>query len=219
MPLPIGVRFCENLPLFNRTPSPAVSPPSGGPDDTPRRRGARNSEARSMSTKALKPILQNPLDPPEKVEFTIPGEIAREAGGYEEAMKEGYDLLQRPIKSVSIEQIEKQHAKKRMTVWERIRVLSPKEPNVLFQNWGKNLDGASLVTAILDINGRDVACYGHDFTVRAGSMDATNGSKLARLFRLAGERGIPLIGMNDSAGAFVPAGVGGLDGYAEAFTA
>ncbi|HET7825235.1 MAG TPA: carboxyl transferase domain-containing protein [Anaeromyxobacter sp.] len=172
-----------------------------------------------MSTKALKPILTNPLDAPEKVEFTIPGEIARATGGYEEAMKEGYDLIQRPIRSVPIEQIEKQHAKKRMTVWERIRVLTDKEPIVLFQNWGKNLDGASLVTAVLDIGGRDVACYGHDFTVRAGSMDATNGSKLARLFRLAGERGIPLIGMNDSAGAYVPAGVGGLDGYAEAFTA
>jgi acetyl-CoA carboxylase carboxyltransferase component len=50
-------------------------------------------------------------------------------------------------------------------------------------------------------------------------MDATNGAKLARLIYLAAERGIPLIGMNDSAGAFVPAGVGGLDGYAEAFTA
>ncbi|HEY6005045.1 MAG TPA: carboxyl transferase domain-containing protein [Anaeromyxobacter sp.] len=172
-----------------------------------------------MSTKALKPILTNPLDPPEKVEFTIPGEIARATGGYEEAMKEGYDLIQRPIRSVPIEQIEKQHAKKRMTVWERIRVLTDKDPIVLFQNWGKNLDGASLVTAVLNIDGRDVACYGHDFTVRAGSMDATNGSKLARLFRLAGERGIPLIGMNDSAGAYVPAGVGGLDGYAEAFTA
>jgi acetyl-CoA carboxylase carboxyltransferase component len=98
-------------------------------------------------------------------------------------------------------------------------VLSDKEPIVLFQNWGKNLDGASLVTAVLNIDGRDVAVYGHDFTVRAGSMDATNGTKLAKLFRLAGERGIPLIGMNDSAGAFVPAGVGGLDGYAEAFTA
>jgi len=172
-----------------------------------------------MSTKALKPILTNPLDPPEKVEFTIPGEIARATGGYEEAMKEGYDLVQRPIRSVPIEQIEKQHAKKRMTVWERIGVLTDKDPIVLFQNWGKNLDGASLVTAIIKIGGRDVACYGHDFTVRAGSMDATNGSKLARLFRLAGEKGIPLIGMNDSAGAFVPAGVGGLDGYAEAFTA
>ena len=140
-----------------------------------------------MSTKVLKPILQNPLDAPEKVEFNIPGEIVRATGGYEEAMKEGYDLAQRPIRSVPIEQIEKQHAKHRMTVWERIRVLTDKEPTVLFSNWGKNLDGASIVTAVLNINGRDVACYGHDFTVRAGSMDATNGSKLARLFRLAGE--------------------------------
>ncbi len=172
-----------------------------------------------MPTRAIKPILTNPLDPPEKVEFTIPGEISRATGAYEEAMKEGYDLVQRPIRSVSIDQIEKQHFKQRMTVWERISVLTDKRPNVLFQNWGKNLDGASLVTAVIDVDGRDVACYGHDFTVRAGSIDATNGSKLARLFRLAGEKGIPLIGMNDSAGAFVPAGVGGLDGYAEAFTA
>jgi acetyl-CoA carboxylase carboxyltransferase component len=55
--------------------------------------------------------------------------------------------------------------------------------------------------------------------VRAGSMDATNGRKLANLFRFAGDKGIPVIGMNDSAGAYVPAGVGGLDGYSEAFTA
>jgi acetyl-CoA carboxylase carboxyltransferase component len=169
--------------------------------------------------KTHKPLLKNPFDPPEKVEFTIPGEISRTTGGYEEAMKEGYDLIQRPVRSVSIDQIEKQHFKKRMTVWERIRVLTTKEPNVLYQNWGKNLDGASLVTAIVDIGGRDVAVYGHDFTVRAGSIDATNGTKLANIFKLAGEKGIPLIGMNDSAGAFVPAGVGGLDGYAEAFTA
>ncbi|HSM92702.1 MAG TPA: carboxyl transferase domain-containing protein [Anaeromyxobacteraceae bacterium] len=172
-----------------------------------------------MSTKPMKPTLTNPLDPPEKVEFTIPGEIARTTGRYEEVMKEGHDLIQRPVRSVAIDQIEKQHFKKRMTVWERIKVLSDKEPNVLYQNWGKNLDGASLVTAILNIGGRDVAVYGHDFTVRAGSIDATNGTKLANIFKLAGEKGIPLIGMNDSAGAFVPAGVGGLDGYAEAFTA
>ena len=172
-----------------------------------------------MSKKIIKPSLKNPFAPNESVEFTIPGEIPGKKGGYEEAMKEGYDLIQRPIKSISIAQIEKQHFKKRMTVWERIRVLTEKDPNILFQNWGKNLDGASLVTGILNINGRDVALYGHDFTVRAGSIDATNGRKLARLFQTAGEKGIPLIGMNDSAGAFVPAGVGGLDGYAEAFTA
>lgn len=172
-----------------------------------------------MSKKSIKPSLKNPFAPPETVEFTIPGEIPGKKGGYEEAMKEGHDLIQRPVKSVSIAQIEKQHFKKRMTVWERIKVLTEHEPNVLFQNWGKNLDGASLVTGILNIGGRDVALYGHDFTVRAGSIDATNGRKLALLFQMAGEKGIPVVGMNDSAGAFVPAGVGGLDGYAEAFTA
>jgi acetyl-CoA carboxylase carboxyltransferase component len=172
-----------------------------------------------MSNKVCKPTLKNPLAPQENVEFTIPGEIAGTKGGYEEVMKEGHDLIQRPVKSVAVSQIEKQHFKKRMTVWERIKVLSEDEPNILFQNWGKNLDGASLVTGILNIGGRDVAVYGHDFTVRAGSIDATNGTKLAKLFNMAGEQGIPVIGMNDSAGAFVPAGVGGLDGYAEAFTA
>src|SRR6056297_2808655 len=172
-----------------------------------------------MPKKAITPSLKNPLALHEKIEFTIPGEVAGVAGAYEEVMQEGHDLIQRPIKSVQIGQIEKQHFKKRMTVWERINVLTQAAPNILFQNWGKNLDGASLVTGILNIDGRDVALYGHDFTVRAGSIDATNGNKLARLFRMAGEKGIPVIGMNDSAGAFVPAGVGGLDGYAEAFTA
>ena len=172
-----------------------------------------------MSKKMIKPSLQNPLEPPEEVDFTNPGEVATASGGYEEVMKEGHDLIQRPVKSVAVGQIEKQHFKKRMTVWERIKVLTDSDPNILFQNWGKNLDGASLVTGILNIGGRDVALYGHDFTVRAGSIDATNGQKLARLMQMAGEKGIPLIGMNDSAGAFVPAGVGGLDGYAEAFTA
>jgi acetyl-CoA carboxylase carboxyltransferase component len=172
-----------------------------------------------MAKKEITPSLKNPFDPPEKVEFTIPGEVAGERGGYEEVMQEGHDLIQRPIKSVAVGQIEKQHFKKRMTVWERINVLTQAKPNILFQNWGKNLDGASLVTGILNINGRDVGVYGHDFTVRAGSIDATNGNKLARLFKMCGEKGLPVIGMNDSAGAFVPAGVGGLDGYAEAFTA
>jgi len=172
-----------------------------------------------MAKKTIKPALKNPLVATEEVEFTIPGEIAGQSGGYEEVMKEGHELIERPINSVSVAQIEKQHFKKRMTVWERIKVLTAAEPNILFQNWGKNLDGASLVTGILNIGGRDVALYGHDFTVRAGSIDATNGSKLAKLFNMAGEKGLPVIGMNDSAGAFVPAGVGGLDGYAEAFTA
>jgi len=131
----------------------------------------------------------------------------------------GAELLERSKRGGGLQRVMVQHEKKRMTVWERIKVLTEHEPNILWQNWGKNLDGASIVTGILNIRGRDVAVYGHDFTLRAGSMDATNGAKLARLIYMAAEHGIPLIGMNDSAGAYVPAGVGGLDGYSEAFTA
>lgn len=167
------------------------------------------------------PTLANPFAEEKEIEFTIPNQITYAPGLYESTLRSGHDLLDRPKTAAGVVNIEKQHLKKRMTIWERIEVLADRgtEPTILFQNWGPNLDGASLVTGIIRINGRDVAFYGHDFTVRAGSIDATNGKKLARLFELAAKRKIPLVGMNDSAGAYVPAGVGGLDGYAEAFTA
>ncbi len=161
--------------------------------------------------------------PPEPAS-TLPlhGSSPTETAGalaYSRAIELGRELIERPQKGGGQDRVRVQHAKGRMTVWERIRVLTQQEPNILWQNWGPGLDGASIVTGILNIRGRDVAVYGHDFTLRAGSMDATNGDKLARLIYMAGEKGMPLIGMNDSAGAFVPAGVGGLDGYSEAFTA
>lgn len=166
----------------------------------------------AVKPSALVPSLDDPLD-------EGAGAPAAPASAYDAALREAEELRRRPYVSAGPENIIRQHSKGRMTIWERIRVLTPEPPRVVFENWGPNLDGASLVTAILRIGSRDVALYGHDFTVRAGSMDATNGRKLARLFQLAGERGIPLIGLNDSAGAYVPAGVGGLDGYAEAFAA
>ncbi len=165
------------------------------------------------------PSLRNPFEL--DGEAGSPSQGARDEGPYDTALREGEQLRARPRTAAGPVQTGRQHAKRRMTVWERMDVVrdSGTEPTILYQNWGPNLDGASLVTAVVQIEGREVALYGHDFTLRAGSMDATNGTKLANLIRLAGRQGMPLIGMNDSAGAFVPAGIGGLDGYAEAFTA
>lgn len=163
---------------------------------------------------SITPSLQNP--------FASSSENAEQQTSpslYEQALEHGKELRKKPLVAGGERGARRQHSKGRMTVWERIQLLADEAPMVLFQNWGPNLDGASLVTAIIKVEGRDVAVYGHDFTVRAGSMDATNGKKLARLIELAGHRRIPLVGLNDSAGAFVPAGVGGLEGYAEAFTA
>ena len=160
--------------------------------------------------------LDNPLDPKasekksaEKTKDTL----------YEQMLQRGEELLKKPLKGGGEEKVRVQHNKGRMTVWERIKVLTSEEPHITFQNWGSELDGAGIVTGILDIDGRDIAVYGHDFTVRAGSIDSTNGAKLARQILMAGEHGIPFIGMNDSAGAYVPDGGGGLDGYSEAFAA
>ena len=166
------------------------------------------------------PPSQYALDNPFATDPTsATGSNSSAPSAYEEDLQMGAELLERSKRGGGLSRVMVQHEKKRMTVWERIKVLTDHEPNILWQNWGKNLDGASIVTGILNIRGRDVAVYGHDFTLRAGSMDATNGAKLARLIYMAAEHGIPLIGMNDSAGAYVPAGVGGLDGYSEAFTA
>ena len=172
-----------------------------------------------MPKKQLVPATRNPFAEAKTIEFAVPDQINYQPGPYEDTLHDAHEIVRRPFESAGLRNIQRQHLKNRMTVWERIKVLTSKAPKVLFQNWGPNLDGASLVTAVLEIEGRDVALYGHDFTIRAGSMDATNGKKLARLYELAGKNKIPLIGMNDSSGAFVPAGVGGLDGYAEAFTA
>ena len=169
--------------------------------------------------KPIIPSLNNPFAELKNLQFAVPGQIATDPGIYEEALEAGHNLQLRPRQAAEVKNIERQHQKQRMTIWERINVLTDTPPTILYQNWGPNLDGASLVTAIIRVNGRDVALYGHDFTVRAGSMDATNGRKLARLFQLAAKRRIPLVGLNDSAGAYIPAGVGGLDGYADAFTA
>jgi len=168
---------------------------------------------------AILPTLDNPLD--DTHALVEPAGTDAPHGAYEAALADGLRLRQRPFDAAGTLATLRQHAKGRMTVWERIDVLKDKStmPTVLYQNWGRNLDGASIITAVVTIRGRDVALYGHDFTVRAGSMDATNGRKLANLIYLAADHKIPLIGMNDSAGAFIPAGVGGLDGYAEAFTA
>ena len=90
-------------------------------------------------------------------------------------LERGAALRALPFHAAGEANRQRQHLKDRMTVWERIRFFMDEDPHVLYQNWGPNLDGASLVTAIISIDGRDVVVYGHDFTVRAGSMDATNG--------------------------------------------
>lgn len=140
-------------------------------------------------------------------------------GLYSSLLGRARELNTRDHSSAPVTAVVRQHDKNRLTVWERMDALFDDQPQVLHKNWGSKLDGSSLVSAIGTVEGRKIAFYGHDFTVRAGSISAENGAKLAHLLAQAAKLRIPLVGMNDSAGAYVPAGVGGLDGYAQAFCA
>ena len=56
--------------------------------------------------------LTNPFQTPEEKRFEIPGELAREPGIYEDALKAGWKLHQRP-KGAPVAAIERQHQKNR----------------------------------------------------------------------------------------------------------
>lgn len=77
--------------------------------------------------------------------------------------------------------------------------------------------GDGVVTGFGTIDGRKVAIFSQDFTVYGGSLGEAFAEKLVKLMDLAARYGVPVIGINDSAGARIQEGVEGLAGYGEVF--
>ncbi|HAN27091.1 MAG TPA: acetyl-CoA carboxylase carboxyltransferase subunit, partial [Haliea salexigens] len=64
--------------------------------------------------------LQNPFASAPEREFGVPGQVASQPGLYEKALKAGWELQQRPLRASGVRNTQRQHQKKRMTIWERI---------------------------------------------------------------------------------------------------
>jgi acetyl-CoA carboxylase carboxyltransferase component len=77
--------------------------------------------------------------------------------------------------------------------------------------------GDGVVTGFGTIDGRRVAVFSQDFTVYGGSLGEAFAEKMVKLMDLAARYGVPVIGINDSAGARIQEGVEGLAGYGEVF--
>ena len=77
--------------------------------------------------------------------------------------------------------------------------------------------GDGVVTGFGTIDGRQVAVFSQDFTVYGGSLGEAFAEKMVKLMDLAARYGVPVIGINDSAGARIQEGVEGLAGYGEVF--
>ena len=76
-------------------------------------------------------------------------------------------------------------------------------------------DGVVCATGLVD--GRPVAAYAQDFTVSGGSLGRIH-AKNCDLMDFAHEAGMPLVGVNDSGGAWIQEGVDSLSGYGQFFS-
>ncbi|MES3517991.1 MAG: acyl-CoA carboxylase subunit beta [Natronomonas sp.] len=126
------------------------------------------------------------------------------------------------------DRIEKQHEKGKMTARERIeyfldddtfRELDPfvEHRSDNFDMAEKRFAGDAVVTGYGEIDGRKVFVFAHDFTVLGGSVGEVVADKITKAMDHAVEAGVPIVGLNDSAGARIQEGVDSLVGFARIF--
>ena len=128
------------------------------------------------------------------------------------------------------DRIEKQHASGKLTAAERIDLLldpgsfvetaplMSTDPGACGIGTPRLFPGDGVLTGWGTIDGRTVCVAAEDFTVVGGTLGKTHAEKIVRLQRLAREKRVPLILLNDSGGARIEEGINALNGYGEIFS-
>ncbi|MBS0011926.1 MAG: methylmalonyl-CoA carboxyltransferase, partial [Bacteroidales bacterium] len=129
----------------------------------------------------------------------------------------------------SRDRAEKQHAKGKMTAWERLDILLDEgsfeeidafvTAETLGIEFGKveKHYGDGVIAGYGKINGRLVFTYAQDFTVMGGSLGIVHANKIAKIQEMALKMGAPVIALIDSGGARIQEGIASLSGYASIF--
>ncbi len=126
------------------------------------------------------------------------------------------------------ERISRQHAKGKLTPYERLALLldsgtfNELEPFITSQvdEMGLSTEkfyGDGVVTGYGQVDGRTVYVYAQDFTVHGGTLSEMQSHKICRVMDLALRNGVPCLGLIDSGGARIQEGVRSMGGYAEIF--
>jgi acetyl-CoA/propionyl-CoA carboxylase carboxyl transferase subunit len=146
----------------------------------------------------------------------------------EDAVTDLQRLKERARKGGGEDRIERQHEKGKLTARERIdyfldndtfRELDPfvEHRSTNFDMAEKRYAGDAVVTGYGEVDGRTVFVFAHDFTVLGGSVSEVVADKVTKAMDHAIEKGVPVIGLNDSAGARIQEGVDALVGFARIF--
>src|SRR4051812_39371946 len=124
--------------------------------------------------------------------------------------------------------VERQHAKGKLLARERIEYLldpgSFHELDMLARHraHGMGLEDErpftdGVVTGFGTIDGRKVCVFSQDFTVFGGALGEVFAEKIHKVMDLAASVGVPMIGLNDGAGARIQEGVVSLASYGGIF--
>lgn len=136
--------------------------------------------------------------------------------------------LRRRIRAGDDSASERQRAKQKLTVRERLELLLDEGSFVEFDLYRRRQpDGSQgadgpytdgVVTGTGTVYGRTVFCYAQDFRVFGGSLGSVHAEKIHKVMDLAMSTGAPLISLNDGGGARIQEGVSALAGYGGIFS-
>ncbi|HLY81392.1 MAG TPA: acyl-CoA carboxylase subunit beta [Acidimicrobiales bacterium] len=124
--------------------------------------------------------------------------------------------------------VERQHAKGKMTARERLDYFldegSFQELDMLARHraHGMGMDDNrpytdGVVTGFGTVDGRKVCVFSQDFTVFGGALGEVFAEKIHKIMDLATSIGVPMVGLNDGAGARIQEGVVSLASYGGIF--
>ena len=74
-----------------------------------------------------------------------------------------------------------------------------------------------VITGLGKVNGKQVAVYSQDFSIKGGSLGKHHGQKICKIMDMAAKIGCPIIGIIDSGGARIDEGIHALAGFGEIF--
>ncbi len=121
------------------------------------------------------------------------------------------------------DRVARQHAQGKKTARERLNLLLDSESFQEIDYYAKSpyinqkecTDG--VVTGFGTIDGRQIAVYAQDFTIKGGSLGKYHANKICKIMDMAAKIGCPIIGLIDSGGARIDEGIHALSGYGQIF--
>ena len=151
------------------------------------------------------------------------------ARGYESIYNEYRERREKIEQMGGDKAIKKQHDASKLTARERLEYffddgkfteigLFVTHRTTAFGLDKKEIPAEAVIVGFGEVDGRNVMVAAEDFTTMAGTFGENHGKKFSQAIKMAKEKGVPFVGLNDSGGARLQEGMDTLQAYAWLFS-